>query len=226
MSAPPAEPFRRRSPLWWRFALLLLRPRLAKQLARLTLDGYLNETGWLRSASTRSVVDAHGQPIPWATLPFVDFVAPRLQRTWRVFEYGAGASTHFYAVRVAQVYSAEHDVEFARRLAPHLPANVRVEVHPRGSESYFAAIASLPAPPELVSIDGRDRNRCAEFALRHVAGTGVIVFDDTERAEYATALGQFGIRGFRRLDFWGVSAGSELYRCTSVFYRPDNVLGL
>lgn len=32
--------------------------------------------------------------------------------------------------------------------------------------------------------------------------------------------------GCRRLDFWGISAGSDLHRCTSVFYRDGNVLGL
>ncbi|HVS52983.1 MAG TPA: hypothetical protein VHD62_11570 [Opitutaceae bacterium] len=223
MPCPP-DPLRKLPPLWWRFALLLLRPRLAKAVARVTLDGYLARTGWLRSVRTGEVVDAHGEPIPWATLPFVEFIAPRLRAEWRVFEYGAGASTRFYARHVREVWAVEHDDAFARRLAPLLPPNARLEVRAAGSEEYRAAIRLLGRPPEIVSIDGRDRPRCAEMAVRHVAEAGVIVFDDTERAEYREALAHIAGAGFRRLDFWGVSAGSELHRCTSVFYRPGNVL--
>ena len=226
MFAPPAETSRRRMPLRWRFAGLLLRPRLVKALALIALDGYLAKTGWLRSVQTGEVVDARGEPVPWATYPFVAFIEPRLRKDWRVFEYGAGASTRFYASRVREVHAVEHDAEFARRLTAVLPANARVEVRVRGSLEYFAAIMTMAAAPEIVSIDGRDRARCVEFALRHVARDGVIFFDDTERADYAEALARFSMAGYRRLDFWGVSAGSELHRCTSVFYRDGNVLGL
>ena len=59
-----------------------------------------------------------------------------------------------------------------------------------------------------------------------MARDGVIVIDDTERADYAEALAPFSMAGYRRLDFWGVSAGFELHRCTSVFFREGNVLGL
>ena len=40
---------RPRMPLWWRFLVVLTRPKLAKAIARVTLDGYLAETGWLRT---------------------------------------------------------------------------------------------------------------------------------------------------------------------------------
>ena len=226
MFAPPLETPRRKMALRWRFAGLLLRPRLAKALARIALDGYLAKTGWLRSVQTGEVVDARGEPVPWATYPFVAFIEPRLRKEWRIFEYGAGASTRFYAARVREVHAVEHDAEFARRLTAVLPANAHVVVRERGSLEYFAAIMTMVVAPEIVSIDGRDRVRCAEFALRHVARDGVIVFDDTERVDYAVALVRFSKAGYRQLDFWGISAGSELYRCTSVFYRDGNVLGL
>jgi len=212
--------------LRWRFAGLLLRPRMARALARLALDGYLANTGWLRSVQTGEVVDARGEPMPWATYPFVAFIEPRLQKGWTIFEYGAGASTRFYAARVREVCAVEHDAEFARRLLAVLPANARVEVRARGSPEYFAAITTLAVAPEIVIIDGRDRVRCGEFARRHVARNGVIVFDDTERAAYAEGLKQFTTAGYRQLDFWGISAGTDQNRCTSVFYRDGNVLGL
>ena len=213
-------------PLWWRFFVLLTRPKLAKAVARVSLDGYLAETGWLRTVATGEVADAFGRPVPWATYPFVEFITPRLKPDWRVFEYGAGASTRFFAGRVREVWAVDHDAAFAAKLTPQLPGNAHVVVRPQGSAEYFSAIAVVTGGAELINIDGRDRVRCAEFAVRHVAPEGVIVFDDTERADYAPALEQIVAAGFRRLDFWGISAGAEMHRCTTVFYRSANVLGL
>jgi hypothetical protein len=198
---------------------------VARALARLA-DGYLTETGWLRSAAAGEVVNARGEPVPWATCPFIEFIAPRLRPEWGVFEYGAGASTRFYAARVADVRAVEHDAAFAARLRPLLPANARVAVRPEGSDEYLAEIAAMAAPPEIVCIDGRDRVRCAAFAIRHAAPAGVIVFDDTERPQYAPALAVLAAAGFRRIEFWGMSPGSELHRATTIFYRPENVLGI
>jgi hypothetical protein len=226
MFGPPAEIPQRRLARRWRFAGLLLRPRLARALARIALDGYLADTGWLRSVRTGEVVDAQGQPVPWATYPFVAFIESRLRKDWRIFEYGAGASTRFYAARVREVLAVEHDAEFARRLTPVLPANARVALRERGSEEYFSAIKAMEPAPEIVSIDGRDRVRCGGFALQYVAHDGVIIFDDTDRVSYSEGLKQFSVAGYRRLDFWGISAGSELHRCTSVFYRDGNVLAI
>lgn len=220
------ENVRPRSPLWWRFAGVLMRPRLAKALARIALDGYLAETGWLRSAAEGGVVDREGRPLPWATLPFIAFLTPRLRPEWRIFEYGAGASTRYFASRVAAVRAVEHDAAFAARLREGLPANAEIEVQPAGTPAYAGAIAAAPFSPDIVNIDGRDRPACADLAVRHVARTGVILFDDTERPAYGEALARLTAAGFRRLDFWGASPGSELHRATSVFYRSENVLGL
>ena len=90
----------------------------------------------------------------------------------------------------------------------------------------FVILLAAVARPEVICIDGRDRARCAEFAMRHAPKDGVIVFDDTERTQYAEALARINSAGFRRIDFWGVSVGSELHRCTTVFYRDGNVLGI
>jgi hypothetical protein len=79
----------------WRFARLLLRPVLARRLGTLVTEGYLVEMGWVRSVISHELVDADGEAVPWMTQPFVDFLRPRIRSHWRVFEYGAGASTLF-----------------------------------------------------------------------------------------------------------------------------------
>ncbi len=210
----------------WRLVRLGVRPEFRRRLTTLVINGYLQEIGWVRSVTDNAVVDAQGEPQPWASAPFVDFITPRLHASWSVFEYGAGASTIFYARRVARVLAVEHDEKFAAELRGRLPANATVVVHPAYSEAYAQAIAQWATPPVLVSVDGRDRVRCIEAARPALASEGVLVLDDAERAEYEPAVRQLREAGFKAVEFWGLPPGGILRKCTTVFYRPGNVLGL
>jgi hypothetical protein len=227
MSDQP-DPPRPLSPLRkaWGFLRLLARPALARKLGTLVTEGYLAETGWVRSVCTGKVVDAHGGPQPWATLPFIDFIRPRMQRHWRVFEYGAGASTLFFARHVAAVTAVEHDGEFATQLRPGLPAHARVWVHPAGSDAYAEALGECAEPPDIVSVDGQDRVRCIAAALPRLSATAVLVLDDAERPEYAPAKDLLQAAGFRPVEFWGLAPGRVERKCTAIFYRMGNILEL
>lgn len=211
--------------LKWRFLCALSNRRFAVQLAMLSLDGYLAEIGWTRSVRENAIVGGDGLPVPWATYPFIEFIGPRLCPDWTIFEYGAGASTHFYAARVARVIAVEHDDRFAAHLRPSLPANAELLTSPLG-EGYVNAVRNLPIAPSIVCVDGRDRVACVHVAIGSLASNGVIILDDTERPEYAPACASLKEAQFKRLDFWGFSPGQVVRRCTSVFYRVENVLGL
>ncbi|MEY4489887.1 MAG: hypothetical protein RIQ79_2395 [Verrucomicrobiota bacterium] len=214
-----------RPALKWRFARVMLNRRFATQLARMTLDGYLAEVGWTRSVLDQSIVGRDGSAVPWATYSFIEFIGPRLCKDFKIFEYGSGASTSYYAERVSSVVALEHDGTFAARLRPNLPANVDLWERPLGPE-YINAIAELREPPSLVSVDGRNRVACVEAACGRLASDGVLVLDDTERPDYEPACEAMKKHGFKRLDFWGFAPGQVERRCTTVFYRSENVLGL
>lgn len=186
--------------------------------------GYLHRTGWMRSVSSRRSLDAQGQPQPWYSYPFLAFFVPRVQASWRVFEFGAGDSTRWYAARVAQVHAVEHDPEWAERLRPTLPPNVRLTVEP--AVTYTRPLAEATEPYDVIIIDGIERPACCTIAPLHLTEAGVIIVDNSERPEYAPSLEALSHQGFRRLDFEGLVAVSNLSSCTSVFYRPGNVLGL
>lgn len=206
------------------FARLLSRPRVSRKLGTLVTEGYLARSGWVRSVS-RDGLDLE-QPLPWATYPFIEFIGLRLRRELRVFEYGAGSSTLYYAQRVRSVVAVEHDAAFAQVLSPHLPANARLIVEPAYSDAYVHAIDGAGEPFDLVAVDGRDRVRCAEAAMPRLSGDGVLVLDDAERPEYQPAISRLTDAGFRRLDFWGLAPGVVDGKSTTVFYRPGNVLGI
>jgi len=210
----------------WAFVGMLVRPSVARKLGTLVTEGYLAETGWTESVRTSSVVDRLGSPIPWATYPSIDFLISRLDKNQSVFEYGAGASTLFFARHTGRVTAVEHDEKFAEYLRPRLQKNVNLLGHEALSDAYVMAIRECGEAPDIVSVDGRNRVRCIQAAEPYLSARGVLILDDAEREEYREGICFLKERGYRSVEFWGLAPGMVERKCTSIFYRSNNVLGL
>lgn len=94
------------------------------QLERLTLQ----PTGWLRSAEENASVAEDGMPLPWWTIPGTEFIKSVLSSHWRVFEYGCGNSTLWWARYVSQVNGVDHDGQWVDKVRPCLqePNEIRL----------------------------------------------------------------------------------------------------
>src|SRR5262245_35910487 len=88
--------------------------------------GALHDDGWFRSAREGRAVDAEGRPIPWITYPAIELLRARVRPDMSVFEYGCGASTRWWAERVREVVSVEHDRAWFEQTRLGLPANVEL----------------------------------------------------------------------------------------------------
>lgn len=193
----------------------------------LLTQGPLREDGWLRSFREGSPVDATGRPVPWLSYPAIEFLAARVRPEWRVFEYGAGASTRWWAGRVAEVSSVEHDREWYERVKDGLPAHVTLRHVPlEYGGDYARSAAAHPGRFDVVVIDGRDRVNCARAALTALSPAGVIVWDNSDRAEYAEGHALLAAAGFRWVPFVGMAPVFNQKTETAVYYRDGNVLGL
>jgi len=58
--------------------------------------------------------------IPWMTFGVIDYLEEWAGKEMKVFEYGAGSSTLFWAKRVKKVYSVEHDTLWAKKVKDDL----------------------------------------------------------------------------------------------------------
>jgi hypothetical protein len=139
-----------------------------------------------------------------------------------VFEYGAGNSTLWWAARVAEVTSVEHDPEWVASLA--LPDNATLIEAERGSPAYIEAAAG--GGYDVVVVDGRDRVKCSAVAAEAVSPTGVIVWDDTDRVEYRPGIDALTAAGWRHLELPGLMPCAHWETSSSVFYRDGNCFGL
>jgi hypothetical protein len=86
---------------------------------------YLRTVGWYRSVQLNESVDAQG-PVPWFTYPAIRFLQGIVRPDLRVLEYGTGNSTLWWAQRVQQVVSVEHDPAWAARVRKAALPNVEL----------------------------------------------------------------------------------------------------
>jgi len=217
-----------RAPGWLKTpARLMLQGLGAYGSYKLAHGSFLARAGWFRSFREGRSVDAEGNPLPWIPYPAIRFLAGRVGRDFSVFEFGAGASTLWWAGRVARLVSCEHDPRWLAEIEGKLTANVTLLRRPLDENGEYArAIAGYPGSFDVVVVDGRDRVLCARNAIAALKPGGVIVWDDTDRPEYGPGIEFLTRQGFRRLEFIGMAPGKVEGGETSIFYREGNCLGI
>ena len=117
---------------------------------------------------------------PWLAFSAVDYLESLVSGR-RVFEFGSGMSTLWFAERCSQVVSVEsnatwYDSITQRSLGMH---NVRI-VYANSKESYLAAIAGAGDKFDLILIDGLYRKECVDLARSYLNREGLIVVDNTD----------------------------------------------
>lgn len=202
------------SQIGW-FEYLLLRKKSA-----------LHTWGWFRSRRELSSVDAKGNPIPWYTYSFLDAFSDRIPSNIRVFEYGSGNSTNWWADRTKEVTSVEHDPDWFDKVQSMLRSNAKVLYRELEGGKYAQAINELDEKFDLIIIDGRDRVNCAHASQTALSDSGVIIWDNTERDRYQSGIDMLISHGFKQLRFTGFIPIDFMPSETSIFYRDGNCFGL
>lgn len=169
-------------------------------------------------------VDALGNPLPWITYPAVDFLSGRIFGSLRVFEWGSGSSTEWWARQVQEVVACEHDPAWYSQVSESLPSNATVLLRDRG-EDYTNEVLKHGLF-DIVVIDGRDRVECSRVAPDALSPAGVIIWDNSNRERYRKGLEALSSQGFRRVDFHGLVPALRRPGVTSFLYRSDNIFEL
>jgi predicted O-methyltransferase YrrM len=168
--------------------------------------------------------DAEDRPQPWYSYAAIEWLKPRIRRTDRVFEYGCGSSTLWFARTAREVVSVEHVRAWHDSVKQQAPDNVSMLLRPATDEAgdnisapYAAAIGEVAPPFDVIVVDGSERNACARLAMRALAPHGIIIFDNSHRPQYAPGLGALAAGGLQRIDFYGLTPGYSTTHTTSVF---------
>ncbi|NJM94631.1 MAG: FkbM family methyltransferase [Cytophagales bacterium] len=194
---------------------------------KLRFSGFLYDKGWLNSYVSREPLNRVNEPIPWVTYSFIDFIEDRLRSHMRLMEFGSGNSTLYYSKRVAQVTAVEHDGAWCKRLKDKILPNVQLLHCELVYGGDYARMAKRTGGNyDIIIVDGRDRVNCVSESIEALNESGVVVLDDSERREYEEVFTTMEKHGFKRLDLWGFAPGVYEYKCTTIFYRSQNILGI
>lgn len=206
---------------------LAAKPKRLRSLLSFNGKGYLNEIGWFNAFDNQKPVDAEGNPIPWVTYSFIDFIKDRIGKQHAIFEFGSGNSTFFYAKSAGIVVSVEHDKGWYETILNNRPENSEIifcELHKDGD--YCRMPVKLGEKFDIIIVDGRDRVNCCKQAVAALSENGVVVLDDSEREFYQPGIDFLKENGFRELPFSGISPGLFYRKSTSIFYKDNNCLGI
>lgn len=208
-------------------ATLIGKPHRLNALLSYGHKGYLASIGWFKAFDTRQAVDASGNPLPWVTYSFIDFIKTRLNKELSIFEYGSGNSTLFYASKVKRVVSVEHDEAWYQKIVQEKAPNSEIIfTHLEKGGEYSQKAKLLGDQFDVIIVDGRDRVNCCKYSIDALSSNGVLVLDDSEREIYEEARTFLTEKGFKELPFTGISPGLFYNKATSVFYKADNCLGI
>ena len=192
----------------------------------LLLLGTFKQVGWFESMHLGRPVDRCRDPLPWYTYPAIYWLETVLKGNERVFEYGSGNSTLWFAQRVKSVAAIEHDEAWAKRLRPFVPDNVALRHVPSGasdvsmerSDPYVSAITHEQQEPyDIIVVDGKARNACCHTAVSYLRPGGMLILDNSDRKEYEPANRFLLSRRFARIDFIGPVPGNVGWSSTSVY---------
>ena len=159
--------------------------------------GYLRESGWIETKVTNTSF-FRGEYYPWITFPAIDFLEKLALSGVAVVEFGAGASTAYFAKRSKKVTSYEFDSAYyneIRALSIDFP-NTEIFNYDPSKEENVSEDALLPKFEEdkqLVSCLDEDLSRFGidaklilqtEFylsALKNISGADLIFIDGGPR---------------------------------------------
>ena len=212
------------------------------------LESDLKENGWFKSVKSKQAVDNQGEPIPWLTYPFIDFIDKRLHKELEVFEFGAGNSSIYYARKVKNVISIEHSPEWHKIIKTNdkykyknldvrlveIPEELKIKGYhtmafTNTENEYVFSLKNLNRKFNIVVVDGLFRNSCIQHSLDSLTSDGIIFLDNTSKhyeKELKVGTDFLASKGFRRLDFYGMGPIYSRKSCTSIFYRDNNCFNI
>ena len=155
--------------------------------------------------------------VPWLTYEALDFLNRRVNKSLRVFEFGCGGSTVYFAKNAGEVVTVEHHAEWFRDMSAAISRKgihnwqghliqeedggagdiADPDAYVSDDENYkgknFRKYASFidqfgNESFDIIIVDGRARPSCTKHALPKLKKGGWLIIDNADRDYYFTAF--------------------------------------
>lgn len=176
------------------------------------------EYGHLRSRNLGLPVASNGEPLPWYTYPVIEFLSQLDFSTKRVFEFGSGNSSKYWAKRASSITSVENDVAWHQIVAQDKDPNQAILLI-CDPELYATSILSSDTSFDVIIVDGINRFQCARTALQKLEQGGLIILDNSDW--FPKTAGMLRESGLIQVDFTGFGPVNNYTWTTSLFLHRE-----
>lgn len=189
------------------------------------IDVWVHEYAAERSIDEKVCIDKDGNPLPWYTYPAIEYLSQFDYGTKKIFEYGCGYSSQFWARQALSVISIEDNQDYFERWQNEFKeSNLFIHWRDEG-EIYEQAIFEEDDCYDVIVIDGKRRTECAAAAVKKLADGGMIILDDSDRIntseEYVKAVEILRAANLIQVDFYGFCPMNNYTKTTSLFLNRD-----
>lgn len=178
--------------------------------------------GYHNSIEIHACVDNEFRPIPWYTYPSIEYLKQINFSDKRIFEFGSGNSSLFWAERAKEVISVENDKAWFDSIQNNNKNNLKTLLKTTEKE-YYNCILQENGLFDVIIIDGRYRDNCAKNAVKKLTTDGLIILDNSDRVgefkEYSSALEYLKEADLIQVDFLGFGPLNNYTWATSFFFQ-------
>lgn len=192
---------------------------------RPAINRLLFDYGLVNSINENACVDCDKNPIPWYTYPAIDFLKQLDLSEKKVFEFGCGNSSKFWAGLAKEVISVEEKEEWYEICLKDKKNNQTI-LNCVTEESYTESILNYSNNFDVIIVDGDfSRFKCTQNAIKKVNDGGLIILDNSDRAEefevYSNATKLLREKGFIQVDMSGFGPLNNFTWTTSFFFHRN-----
>ena len=182
----------------------------------------LEQLGWMDSRKARKSLD-HNGALPWLPYSCTQFLDQTVSVGSRILEIGGGSSTVWWLTRGNSVTTIETEVGWASEIEKQCKElTLNSDVIIADVTNISAAVADLDAKFDVIVNDGHgDRISIVESLLERLSPTGIIVWDNSDRAGVSDSLQYLEKHGFRILNFFGIGPINAYCSQTSILTRKS-----
>lgn len=189
------------------------------------IELWQNDFAIERTIDEKCCVDKDNNPIPWYTYPAIEYLSQFDYNDKKVFEFGVGYSSLFWAKRALSVISVEDNDEWYQKWLNNFnEPNLTLKQRDEG-EPYYNAISEDNIKYDIIIIDGKYRSECAKTAVQSLNAGGIIILDDSDRVntsiEYKSAIETLRQHDLIQIDFFGFCPMNNYTKTTSLFLSRD-----
>lgn len=175
--------------------------------------------GYLNSLKAGLPVGINNEPIPWFTYPTIEFIKQLDLKNKRVFEYGSGFSSLFFADKTLEIISVEDNREWFEKVRENKPTNLDLVFKPV-KEDYTTYIHKTNKIFDIIIVDASYRLECCHNIKNNLGDDSMVILDNSDWFDDCTAYLRNELK-LIQVDFSGFGPINDYTWTTSIFFSRN-----